>query len=175
MDAPADPDPDAYLDLLERCLTASIYPESAWQLVTGFRAGSGGLLSRVRRAIVRAASQRNLVIMRRRPFDLAARERGLDAPSFGYTMIGLQRLRQIRCAVQDVLERNVPGDLLEAGVWRGGAAMMMRAVLKRHGVTDRIVWAADSFEGLPAPTEQVDKQAGAQFDLAGYDYLAVGL
>ncbi len=34
-------------------------------------------------------------------------------------------------------------------MWRGGATIFMRAVLKAHGVTDRIVWVADSFQGLP--------------------------
>jgi O-methyltransferase len=36
-------------------------------------------------------------------------------------------------------------------VWRGGAAIFMRAMLAAHGVTDRKVWLADSFAGMPAP------------------------
>jgi macrocin-O-methyltransferase TylF-like protien len=44
-----------------------------------------------------------------------------------------------------------PGDFVETGVWRGGATMFMRAVLKAYGIKDRCVWVADSFEGLPAP------------------------
>ncbi|MEJ0068602.1 MAG: TylF/MycF/NovP-related O-methyltransferase [Pseudomonadota bacterium] len=45
----------------------------------------------------------------------------------------------------------MPGDLIETGVWRGGATIFMRAILKALGVTDRTVWVADSFEGLPEP------------------------
>jgi hypothetical protein len=45
----------------------------------------------------------------------------------------------------------VPGDLIETGVSRGGCSIFMRAILKAHGVTDRIVWVADSFAGLPRP------------------------
>jgi len=45
----------------------------------------------------------------------------------------------------------VPGDLLEAGVWRGGMAIYLRAILAAHGDTARRVWVADSFEGLPEP------------------------
>jgi len=45
----------------------------------------------------------------------------------------------------------VPADVIEAGAWRGGATIFMRAVLKAHGVTDRRVWVADSFAGLPPP------------------------
>ena len=44
-----------------------------------------------------------------------------------------------------------PGDLIETGVWRGGATIFMRAILKARGVTDRLVWVADSFAGLPPP------------------------
>jgi hypothetical protein len=41
--------------------------------------------------------------------------------------------------------------MIETGVWRGGASIFTRAVLRAHDVTDRKVWVADSFEGLPAP------------------------
>lgn len=66
------------------------------------------------------------------------------------TMIGAARLRNVRRLVEQVLADGIPGDLMECGVWRGGAAIMMRAVLAAHEVTDRQVWLADSFAGLPA-------------------------
>lgn len=67
------------------------------------------------------------------------------------SMLPLGRLDQLQDCVIDVVRRRVPGDLIEAGVWRGGATMLMRATLKALGVTDRTVWVADSFEGLPQP------------------------
>lgn len=67
------------------------------------------------------------------------------------TMIGLHRLNNIEYCVRDVLSRNVPGDLIEAGAWRGGATIFMRAVLKAYGDHRRKVWVADSFQGLPKP------------------------
>jgi hypothetical protein len=57
--------------------------------------------------------------------------------------------------VQDVEARRVPGDLVECGVWRGGAAFLMAEVLAQLGNTDRKVWLFDSFEGLPPP-EDID-------------------
>lgn len=66
-------------------------------------------------------------------------------------MIGTARLRNVRTLVQQVLEDEIPGDLLEAGVWRGGACIYMRGILLAHGDTTRKVWAADSFRGLPMP------------------------
>lgn len=66
-------------------------------------------------------------------------------------MIGLQRLDNIQFCIEDVLKQGVAGDVIETGVWRGGAVIFMRAVFKAHGVTDRRVWVADSFQGLPKP------------------------
>jgi hypothetical protein len=66
-------------------------------------------------------------------------------------MVGLRRLENVQQCIERVLADDVPGDLIETGVWRGGVCIFMRAVLKAHGVVDRTVWAADSFEGIPTP------------------------
>ena len=70
-------------------------------------------------------------------------------------MIGLKRLDNIEYCVTEVISDHIPGDLLEAGVWRGGAWSIMRAVLLANGITDRRVWVADSFQGLPPPNPAV--------------------
>lgn len=70
------------------------------------------------------------------------------------TMIGLKRLRNIRDCVTTLIAEDVPGDLIEAGVWRGGACIFMRAILAAYGEPDRNVWLADSFQGLPPPSEE---------------------
>lgn len=67
------------------------------------------------------------------------------------SMLPLARFDSLRACVEDVIDRNVPGDLIEAGTWRGGASIFMRAVLRERGVADRTMWVADSFEGLPEP------------------------
>ena len=84
-------------------------------------------------------------------FDDPVRIEGRDWPERAHTMIGLKRLANVRYCVEDVLMRNVPRDFIETGVWRGGATIFMRAILKVHEVTDRLVWVADSFAGLPPP------------------------
>ncbi len=67
------------------------------------------------------------------------------------TMVPLARLNNLhRCAV-DAINHQVPGDFIETGVWRGGMTIFMRAILQAYGITDRRVWVADSFEGLPEP------------------------
>ena len=50
-----------------------------------------------------------------------------------------------------MIQNQIPGDFIETGVWRGGACILMRAVLNAYGVKDRRVWVADSFQGVPPP------------------------
>lgn len=80
------------------------------------------------------------------------RAAGKDWPKCADTMIGLQRLENIQFCVETVLHDGIPGDCIETGVWRGGATIFMRGVLKAYGIHDRRVWVADSFEGLPPPS-----------------------
>jgi O-methyltransferase len=84
-------------------------------------------------------------------FDEPTRAEGLDWPARAHTMVGMKRLANVRECVENVLADGIPGDLIETGVWRGGATILMRAILKARGVTDRVVWVADSFAGLPPP------------------------
>jgi hypothetical protein len=89
-------------------------------------------------------------------------------------MIGLRRLDNLQQCIEDALRDQVPGDLVETGVWRGGAVIFMRGVLKAHGVNDRNVWAADSFSGLPAPNvDQYPVDSGST--LYQNEYLAVSM
>ena len=97
----------AYLDLLRRDLT---------------RYGSDELvpvgLYRLGRPLF---STRNLMLVRKRPFNKRARDLGLDWPADALTMIGMKRLTSLQHCVETVLEEDVPGDLVECGVWRCGA------------------------------------------------------
>lgn len=112
---------DLYLGLMKACLTNLIY---------------GDL---------------NMLHGRSLPYDAKVRDEGRDWPSVAHTMVGIKRLDNVQFCVEDALARGVSGDLMETGVWRGGAVILMRAILQAHGVTDRLVWAADSFAGLPPP------------------------
>jgi hypothetical protein len=63
----------------------------------------------------------------------------------------MDRLDNIQYCVESVLRDGVEGDLIETGVWRGGACILMRAILDAWEDRRRNVWLADSFEGLPPP------------------------
>lgn len=90
-------------------------------------------------------------LVEERAFNPEARNAGRDWPSEGETMIGTYRLDNIEAALRDIIENEIPGDLIETGVWRGGACIFMRGVLGAYGDTKRSVWVADSFRGLPRP------------------------
>jgi hypothetical protein len=107
-------------------------------------------------------------------FDQQLRENGEDWPLSAHTMIGMKRLDNLQFCVETAIAESIPGDLIETGVWRGGAAIFMRAVLKAHDVTDRRVLVADSFEGLPPPDPaRFPHDAGDRHH--EYSYLAVPL
>lgn len=88
------------------------------------------------------------------PYRDKLREFGLDWPVSAHTMIGLKRLRNLRELAEKAIAEKVPGDFIETGVWRGGACILLRGILAAHGITDRIVYVADSFAGLPPPNPQ---------------------
>lgn len=117
-----------YLDLLELTLTGAILDD------IGYAPGESPQLSA--------------------DYDAAKRLIGADWPSHAHTMIGLKRLRNLRRLISRVLEDRIPGDFIETGVWRGGACIYMRALLMAYDVTDRRVWVADLFAGLPPPNPE---------------------
>jgi len=96
-------------------------------------------------------AKRNIRLVRTIPFDKHKRTLGLDWPFAAETMIGMERLANLQKCVEIVLSEDVPGDLVECGVWRGGACILMRAVLAVYGDDKRHVWVVDSFAGVPPP------------------------
>jgi hypothetical protein len=113
-----------YLDLLKRCLTRTLFPDAS--IVAGLEPRPG-------------------------KFDAAIRKDGRDWPAEAETMVGMLRLNNVQECAEAALRNGVPGDFFEAGVWRGGTAILMRAILAAYDDRTRRVWVADSFEGLPRP------------------------
>ena len=79
------------------------------------------------------------------------RVEGKDWPTHAYSMVGLKRLNNVEYCIRKVIADGVEGDLIETGVWKGGTVIFMRAILEELRITDRTVWVADSFRGLPKP------------------------
>ena len=86
---------------------------------------------------------------------------GLAAP---FTMVDAGRAMYAYQAVWLLTMRGVAGDIVEAGVYKGGMAMMMALAARRAGrqythALERQVWLFDTFEGLPAPTASDGRRA----------------
>jgi Macrocin-O-methyltransferase (TylF) len=113
-------------------------------------------------------------VFRREPSEEELRYRlvGKDWPLYGLTMVGLTRLDDLQACVEAIVNDNVEGDLIEAGTWRGGASILMRATLDTLGADERTVWLADSFQGFPRP--DVDAYPDDRgLDLSPHDFLSV--
>ncbi len=102
------------------------------------------------------------------PVETPERVNGTDWPTRAMTMIGRIRLDHLQELVTHVVRKKVKGDLLEAGVWRGGASMLMKAVLDSYGDTQRHVVLADSFRGVPKPAQPRGDQGDDLYRLSGY-------
>jgi O-methyltransferase len=155
-----------YLDLMKRCLLDQVYQHRELIPVSP----SGG----VKQAVTRRLADRGLLLVRERTFDPARRADGKGWPYHAHTMVGTKRLDNIEACVSQALADGVPGDLIETGVWRGGASIFMRAILEAYEVEDRTVWVADSFQGLPPPDpERYPADEGGNLHV--YPELAVSL
>ena len=120
----------AYLDLIKSCLIGTLYEDPGWDPL------------------------KNASPEKKPEFRTDWRESGLDWPTLAHSMIGNIRMMNLWRLCEDVIVGGVPGDFIETGAWRGGACIFMRALLKTYGIVDRVVWVADSFEGLPPPNAE---------------------
>ncbi len=121
-----------YLDLLKRNL-------ARWGEVKIVPLSDKGFL---RHTLRNAFALRGLEICQIKSFIAELRETGRDWPD-GPTVIGMRRLDNIHRCIETALRDEVPGDIVDAGLWRGGASILMRAVLAALGDTGRTVWCAD--------------------------------
>jgi O-methyltransferase len=174
-----------YIDLLKKSLVGELYIENEYRFISivafllynekfayddVYNVNKDSSLYRV---IKQQKDTGNTIVLRRRNPD------GSVVPAYemrnftelAHTMIGMRRIDNIQYCIETVLNDDIKGDLIETGVWRGGAAIFMRGVLAAHEIKDRSVWLADSFDGVPPPTHPQD--AGFDISKRVYPFLAV--
>ncbi|HEX8142059.1 MAG TPA: TylF/MycF/NovP-related O-methyltransferase [Pyrinomonadaceae bacterium] len=94
-------------------------------------------------------------------FDLEAEFLNLFDSCRAATMTSIERMYALYQATCHVIDADVPGDLAECGVWRGGSVMLMAYTLLARGCTDRTIWLYDTFDGMPPPgDEDVQEMTG---------------
>ena len=85
-------------------------------------------------------------------YDVARSVWKIDPLARPLTLLTSQQLDLIDELVTDLEARQVPGDFIEAGIWRGGVVLFLRALIAGYGIAERKVFGADSFEGIPQNT-----------------------
>jgi O-methyltransferase len=168
LSVPTQPTPsnasELYLDLTKRVLTRVLTAKGMERHTIRARGTKSALLHRFNQS----ASRLGLEAVRLTPSGaddyLESGDEANNRVEDAETMLGTRQLDHMQRCITDVLTKNVPGDLIETGVWRGGMTIFMRAVLMAYQVTDRKVWVADSFAGLPASDLQHDKVAWQKGD-----------
>ncbi|MBS45055.1 MAG: macrocin O-methyltransferase [Nocardioides sp.] len=160
-DLAAGPAVERYLDLTARMLTRFGFEGRSLTVKLPRRSYEAYLYG----LLQKATKDRDVRLVEAGEFGPEQQQRrreGRDWPADAETMVGLLRLENVRHCLEQVVADDVPGDFVETGAWRGGTCIYARAVLAAHGVTDRTVWVADSFEGLPPPDGRFDADAGDQ-------------
>jgi O-methyltransferase len=167
---PTDPTPrdpaELYLDLMKKALTRSLIAKGMERHTIVPR----GPKSKLVHAFNRMAAGLGLELVRLQrstPEDyLESGHEASNRVEDAETMLGTRQLDHVQKCIVDVLDRNIAGDVLEAGVWRGGMTIFMRAALRAYGSTTRTVWVVDSFAGLPPIDRANEKFAWRRGDMA---------
>ncbi|WP_332980449.1 class I SAM-dependent methyltransferase [Microcoleus sp. A003_D6] len=84
-----------------------------------------------------------------------------------YTLLSESRLFSLYCLAKQICVEDVPGNFVECGTCKGGSAALMAFVIKHYSRRPRVLYAFDTFEGMPAPTE-IDRHQGIPANLTGF-------
>lgn len=71
-----------------------------------------------------------------------------------HSLLPIEAFQNIEECLRHIQQKQIPGHLIECGVWRGGATIFMRGCLEALNMPERCVYLADSFQGLPQPDRQ---------------------
>lgn len=84
-----------------------------------------------------------------------------------YTLLSESRLFSLYCLAKQICVEDLPGNFVECGTCKGGSAALIAFVIKHYSRRPRVLYAFDTFEGMPAPTE-IDRHQGIPANLTGF-------
>ena len=162
------------LDLLKRTLLNQIHLDDELRILY-LRSCLGGLEA------FQPSTLHDIRNSRRKEFKQLAglRELGIfldgkiQNSGYSHSMMGRVRMDNLRAWLDVVRLENIAGDLVECGVWRGGGCIFMTGYCRLHGMEDRRIFVADSFDGLPKPSDPQDR--GFDLSKEKFPELAVSL
>lgn len=70
-----------------------------------------------------------------------------------YTMTSNECLCALIQAIRYVVRANIPGSIVECGVWKGGSMMAAAHTLKRLAKDDKDLYLFDTYEGMTKPSD----------------------
>lgn len=71
-----------------------------------------------------------------------------------YTMTSPERLNAFVLATRHIVRHDIPGAVVECGVWRGGSMQACARTLLSLGEKDRDLYLFDTYEGMTPPTAE---------------------
>lgn len=69
-----------------------------------------------------------------------------------FTLTSEERIAALCNSVAYVVRWNIPGSIVECGVWKGGSMMAAALTLQHFDATDRDLYLFDTFAGMTAPS-----------------------
>jgi tetratricopeptide (TPR) repeat protein len=84
-----------------------------------------------------------------------------------YTLLSEARLFSLYSLAKQICLDDIPGNFVECGSYKGGSAALLAVVIKRYSLRPRLLYAFDTFEGMPEPTE-ADKHNGIPANSTGW-------
>lgn len=84
-----------------------------------------------------------------------------------YTLLGEARLFSLYSLAKKICIEDIPGNFVECGSCKGGSAALLASVIQRYSLSPRLIYAFDTFEGMPEPIE-VDLHNGVAANETGF-------
>lgn len=160
---------ERYLKLLKQVLTDS-HRISASEYVP-FSKKHSGILLFLFKPFLYFVKLFHYDFVRVKKYSVEKRIAGEDWPLHAESMIGLKRMNNLQHCISTIHQEGVEGDLIETGVWRGGASIFMKANLIALKDEKRKIYVCDSFRGLPKPDPAITQDKGDT--LHTFNFLAV--
>lgn len=125
------------------------------------------MFHQLKRVVRFALGELGYEVVRSRP-ELGPSERSEYPPDFDERMVALcrsvrpftmtspERIHALRESVRHVTKHQIPGAIVECGVWRGGSMMTAAATLLESDDRSRTLYLFDTFTGMPEPSD-IDK------------------
>jgi len=161
-----------YLDIIKKAVLHDLYEEDFY-IVRKANIYDKSIKKYIKNLVVELLRQKGFGLIRYKERSLEELNEGKSWPTFALTMIGKKRLENIQFCAEEIIKNNIKGDFIEAGVWRGGAVIFMKAIINANNL-DKKVFVADSFKGLPKPNvkKYPDDKGDVEYK---WDYLSVSL